>query len=73
MGVRANLIAAAPNNASIVQAEKLGIDVPGNLSGLELKCSEMIQMLNTLASDVSTPSGDTTFGTVISTAITALS
>lgn len=73
MGVRTNLLASAPNGASITQAETLGIDVPGNLSLLELKCQEMITLMKALQTEVTTPSGDSTFGTILSTAVTALS
>lgn len=73
MGVRTNLLASAPTAGTITQAETIGIDIPGNLAGLELKCQEMITLMKALQTEVTTPSGDSTFGTILSTAVTALS
>lgn len=72
MSVKSAIAAISPIAASVTQAEKLGFDLNGNLTLLQLKCDELVDLMTTLNTDVFTPAGDTTASTAITTEVTAV-
>lgn len=72
MGVKTALAATAPIPASITQAESLGIDVPGNLALLALKCQEVTALMKLLNTDVFTPASDATAAAIMAAQVTAM-
>lgn len=72
MGVRTSLLALTFPGATITQAEKLGIDLPGCIAQIELKCQEMSTLMTGLSADVFTPASDSTNSSSMTTQIAAL-
>jgi hypothetical protein len=73
MGVRATLAGITLTAGDKTQAATVGIDAAGLLAEAQLKCSEAIQQLNVLITDVLTPASDASNITALNAQITALS
>jgi len=72
MGVRTTLLGVTLTAGDITQAETLGTDIKGCMALAELKCQEVIVLLNYLVNDVLTPAGDTANASTLTAQVTAL-
>jgi hypothetical protein len=72
MSVKSSIAAITPTAADVTQAEKLGVDLTGCLYNLQLKCDEIVDLLNFLNTDVFTPAGDTTNAATLTAQVTAV-
>jgi hypothetical protein len=73
MSVKSSIAGITPSAADFTQAEKLGVDLAGNMQLLQLKCDELVDLMNFLVNDVLTPAGDTGNASTLTAQVTALS
>jgi hypothetical protein len=72
MSVKSSIAAISPTTADVTQAEKLGVDLTGTLLLLQLKCDELVDLINFLNNDVFTPASDTTNSATLTAQVTAI-
>lgn len=73
MGVKTALAAITLTAGDKTQAELIGSDVVGLMALADLKCRELITLLNFISADIMTPGGDSSNATTLGTQVTALS
>ncbi len=73
MGVKTVLAGITLTGGDLTQAETIGSDVKGLLVEAQLKCQELIALLNFINNDILTPASDSGNASTITAQITALS
>jgi hypothetical protein len=73
MGVKTTLAGISLSNTDIQDAEKISADLNGQLEIAEVKCAEVINLLNFIITDILTPAGDSANITTLQNQISALS